>query len=223
MRKFEGIFTEYKEMRNRFKDKVGVVGRIQEAKRVISGDFSLSYPLSKLIDFVNSKKKSVVVHDVGGAAGSDYFRVLPYIRNSELKWRVYELPEVVFDYMSFLNAYNNIKIYNIKKLKLTKGINIFYSKGTIQYLEDPRMMLEFASKCDAVFLHNLLASPDIPTFLTYQKEVAPSWCLNSEEVDSFFKGFRYYDMGLADEHGMDMSALPELFHFKKMRNVVAIK
>lgn len=230
MGKYSGIFESKKDLTNAFKDRVGVDGRIKQSIKTLKDDIKNDKFHQDLLDEINSSKE-VVVFDYGGAGGIGFFRIIKNIKNKgNLKWIVLEVNEVVDSYNEFFNTIPfNIECKDsnsldrlIKKFKGKKII--FYSIGTLQYLDNPiKFLKDHIKSFDSVYLKDL-NSGEIPSFLTIQKGVSQCWFNNIKDFEDIFKeeGFDYKIFKHKTKFH-DMSNFPKKYQLNNMCNITAKK
>ncbi len=233
MLKYSGIFENEKELQNGFKDGVGVEGRINQSKKEILSGNMKTPPESyvKMLELINKEpNKKVIVCDIGGGAGIDFFRLYHLIKNpSRLKWIVYEVEEVYEKYdLLFKSLDYNICCKSVNSFDLFKKqkdcINILHSAGTIQYLESPLIWLEKSiTNFDCVVLKDLNMSKETKTFLTIQKGNGFCWFYNQKEFLDIFEKSKFKCDIFYWGKFHDMSNFPEAYRIHSFGQLFAIK
>lgn len=196
---YSGVFKKYEEVQNGFMAKTGLKGRIEQSKEEIKNPCKrerLPFITGKLVDIINNSDKNVIVYDIGGSSGIDYFRILPHIDKNKVIWKIFELKELVKDYFEFTESVNlPISVYNVDDLFINKDnsvLKILHCAGTLQYLPKPSEFLKkFFGKIDFFLLRDICILEKGESFLTIQKGNDLCWFMNEKE---FKESLSEYDL-----------------------------
>lgn len=225
MTRYSGIFKRFVDTENTFKRMTAVEGRtnntrdIYEFPQKIEG---LPSTTQKLIEIINQSDKEVIVYDIGGSAGLDYFRILPYIDKNKVRWRIYEINEVVQEYSQFVDTTDlPITVHSIDNLFVKKNeqvLRIFHSAGTLQYMSRPYNFLGEYLNCFDYFIFREMNICKCDDFVTIQEGIGPCWFLNK---DNFIKLFKDYHVDIkCGEHFRNMSDLPKGYRTEGFMNFI---
>jgi putative methyltransferase (TIGR04325 family) len=150
---------------------------------------------------LSSRNGKCKVLDFGGACGAEYF-LIKSLLNIDFYWTVVETPEMI-------KQAKELATYHLKfTTRLPKNVDLVYSSGALQYLNEPYTMLEKLVKLRPkyIFLKRLVVGEEkdyiqksrlkdngpgpLPKGFRDRNIYYPAKILSKEKILSIFKGFR---------------------------------
>jgi putative methyltransferase (TIGR04325 family) len=173
-------------------------------------------------------RDSLEILDWGGGAGVEYIHLMNGLPdNKQIKYTVLELETVCREASALFSADKQISF--VSALPPGKKFDIVLIKTALQYATDYRSVIASLCACaPEYFFFIKLASADIPTYATLQKNIPgmnmAHWFINTGELIRLMKGHGFsliYKSALDQEY--DQSNFPEEYRMGKTCNLLFAK
>lgn len=169
-----------------------------ERDTVVFDHIQYSYPLlANLLHAASLNDNRLTVLDFGGALGSSYYQNRGYLAHlRELRWMVVEQPHfVACGEADFADGKLGFHA-TVEAASAAHRPDIIVVSSVLQYLDDPRAMIETlaAAGAPSILIDRAPVLPDAPTRLTVQtvppsiyEASYPAWLFNEREFIAMFE------------------------------------